>query len=130
MDENQWKEEFTKGLEACKQAGKSAISYVNTQVDKLKEYYKSHPERQYKVEPSMRKSITAKADQIDTVIEDIENKQITIFWKDGTKSVSKCHSEEGYDFSIGLAIAMTRHDVGNLDKFAEKLRKEGKVAKK
>lgn len=40
-----------------------------------------------------------------------------VFWKDGTKTVVKCHGKDKYDKLTGLALAIAKKSLGNTGRY-------------
>lgn len=49
--------------------------------------------------------------EIDHVV--FNNPATIVFWKDGTKTVTKCHSEDTFNKETGLAMCIIRKLTGN-----------------
>ena len=63
---------------------------------------------------------------IKRVIEDIENRTVTVLWEDGKVTRSTADPEDNYDFNVGFGLCIAKRLTDNIGRYAEVLRKTGR----
>lgn len=63
---------------------------------------------------------------IKRVIEDIENRTVTVVWEDGKVTKSTADPEDDFDFNVGFGLCIAKRLTDNIGKYAEVLRKTGR----
>lgn len=56
---------------------------------------------------------------IKDIIINENKKRVVILFKDGSKSISKCHPEDTFDAKVGFSVAYAKHLFKNNEKFTE-----------
>lgn len=63
---------------------------------------------------------------IKRVIEDIENRTVTVVWEDGKVTKSTADPEDEFDFNVGFGLCIAKRLTDNIGRYAEVLRKTGR----
>ena len=63
---------------------------------------------------------------IKRVIEDIENRTVTVLWEDGKVTRSTADPEDNFDFNVGFGLCIAKRLTDNIGRYAEVLRKTGR----
>ena len=63
---------------------------------------------------------------IQIVIEDIENRTVTVVWEDGKVTKSTADPEDEFDFNVGFGLCIAKRLTDNIGRYAEVLRKTGR----
>ena len=63
---------------------------------------------------------------IKRVIEDIENRTVTVVWEDGKVTKSTADPEDDFDFNVGFGLCIAKRLTDNIGRYAEVLRKTGR----
>ena len=63
---------------------------------------------------------------IKIVIEDIENRTVTVVWEDGKATKSTADPEDDFDFNVGFGLCIAKRLTDNIGRYAEVLRKTGR----
>ena len=63
---------------------------------------------------------------IKRVIEDIENRTVTVLWEDGKVTRSTADHEDNFDFNVGFGLCIAKRLTDNIGRYAEVLRKTGR----
>ena len=63
---------------------------------------------------------------IKKVIEDVENRTVTVLWEDGKVTRSTADPEDNFDFNVGFGLCIAKRLTDNIGRYAEVLRKTGR----
>ena len=63
---------------------------------------------------------------IKRVIEDIENRTVTVVWEDGKVTKSTADPEDEFDFNVGFGLCIAKRLTDNIGRYAEVLKKTGR----